>query len=975
MPTAARSGSTLGGLYVQSPSGQKLVFPLKHTEVLAKIAGNLSRCEVRQTFENPFTDPLEAVYIFPLPDEAAVDDMEIKIGDRIIKGSIKKREEAKQIYEQAKRQGRTAGLLEQERDNIFTQSLANIKPGEQIDVIIRYTDSLKFEGGDYEFVFPMVVGHRYIPGTPIDSTGDTDQVPDASRISPPVVPPETRSRHDIGVTVEINAGVPVSDVRSTSHQILIERKGKIVRVKLGGEDTIPNKDLILRYRVAGDKTQATVLTEADERGGHFAIYLIPALEYRSNEIVPKDVVFLMDTSGSQAGDPLLKSQELMRRFISGLNPDDTFTIIDFASTTRQLSAHPLPNTPQNRTQAINYINSLQANGGTELLNGIRAVLNFPPAPAGRLRSVVLLTDGYIGNDNEILAEVQRHLKEGNRLYSFGVGSSVNRFLLNRIAEIGRGTCQVVRQDEPTVEVAEKFFRQINNPVLANIQISWEGEGEAPVIYPSTLPDLFAEQPLVLFGRKQDRTAGNLRITGMAGGKKRYKTFSLNFKGAGNPAIAQLWGRQRIKDLMKQMFAGEKKSLVEAVTDTALTYQLLSQYTAFVAVSEEVRVDPEGERVSVQVPVEMPEGVSYEGIFGAAPANQPVFRSAMAPQFMTRSRGDELAGRGIEAYAPQAHQKEEEDFVELGMPFAAAPASGLRHRRRETEEDGVFMELQGLPPEDEGELLFAPSSPAPQAYHQVKQQAVAAKSAELSLTFDPNALDDVEIGEAFADNDSDMDLNRALAEADPSPIVKTVNQILARALTDAVSDIHIEPQEEFLRIRMRKDGVLQEYLRLPKKIVKPLISRFKILADLNIAERRKAQDGRMRRIFQGRTVDFLVNCLPSRYGEKICIKVLDPLTVYPEANPHLQVVSITGLDEATAKLLIQHLRNVKLPAGFSGEMVLELWVGNGRMRRIVLDDKTSTIDAPEVFNPIKRALLTSKVFSGVAGTVRITLRIN
>ena len=633
----------------------------------------------------------------------------------------------------------------------------------------------------------------------------------------------------------------------------------------------------------------------------------------------------MDTSGSQAGDPLRKSQELMRRFISGLNPDDTFTIIDFASTTRQLSAHPLPNTPQNRTQAINYINSLQANGGTELLNGIRAVLNFPPAPAGRLRSVVLLTDGYIGNDNEIIAEVQQHLKEGNRLYSFGVGSSVNRFLLNSIAEIGRGTCQVVRQDEPTVEVAEKFFRQINNPVLANIKISWEGEGEAPVIYPSTPPDLFAEQPLVLFGRlapspptpipsrERGDTAGTLRITGMAGGKKRYKTFSLNFKGAGNPAIAQLWGRQRIKDLMNQMLAGEKKSLVEAVTDTALTYQLLSQYTAFVAVSEEVRVDPEGERVSVQVPVEMPEGVSYEGIFGAAPANQPVFRSAMAAQSMTLGRG------------------------------MAAPA--------------------GMP------------AYAPQAYHKVKQKAVVAKNAELDLTFDPNALDDVEIGEAAAGDDSDMDLCCALAEADSAPILKTVNQILARALSDAVSEIHIEPQEEFLSIRMRKDGVLQEYLRLHKKIVNPLVSRFKILADLDIAERRNAQDGSMRRIFQGRTVDFLVNCLPSRYGEKICIKVLDPLTVYPEANPHLQVVRITGLDEAIAALLTQYLQNVKLPAGFSGEMVLELWVGNGRMRRIVLDDKTSTIDAPEVFNPIKRALLSWKVPSGVAGTVRITLRIN
>src|SRR5919202_2715544 len=322
----------IGGLYFHRGE-QQLVLPLKHTEVQAKIAGNVSRVEVTQTFENHFTEPLEAVYVFPLPDEAAVDDMEIKIGDRIIKGNIKKREEAQAIYEQAKQQGRTAGLLEQERDNIFTQSLANIKPGEQIDVTIRYTETLKFEGGNYEFVFPMVVGPRFIPGTSIDGSGDTDQVPDASRITQPIMPPATRSGHDIGVTVEIDAGVPISNIRSTSHQLRIEHDGQIVRLKLSREDTIPNKDLILRYQVAGDNTQATVLTHCDERGGHFAVYLIPALEYRTDEIVPKDVVFLMDTSGSQQGDPLLKSQELMRRFINAPNPDDPFTIIYLATTT------------------------------------------------------------------------------------------------------------------------------------------------------------------------------------------------------------------------------------------------------------------------------------------------------------------------------------------------------------------------------------------------------------------------------------------------------------------------------------------------------------------------------------------------------------------------------------------------------------------------------------------------------------------
>ncbi|MFB2933882.1 VIT domain-containing protein [Aerosakkonemataceae cyanobacterium BLCC-F154] len=669
-----------GGLFVQSQDGKPQVFPLKHTEVKAKVSGNLSRVEVTQTFENPFSDPLEAIYVFPLPDEAAVDDMEIKIGDRIIKGNIKKREEAQEIYDRARQEGRTAGLLEQERDNIFTQSLANIKPGEKIDVTIRYTDSLKFEGGNYEFVFPMVVGSRYIPGnsipptplnkggeernTPLNKGGeerntpltkggeerntplikggeerntplikggeerntplikggeggiDTDRVPDASRITPPVLPPGTRSGHDINVTVEIDAGVPISQVNSTSHKIATSRQNNIVKVQLNNEDTIPNKDLILRYRIAGNNTQATILTQSDEKGGHFAVYLIPALQYRRDEIVPKDVVFLMDTSGSQSGEPLAKSKELMRRFINGLNPNDTFTIIDFANTTKQLSPTPLANTKENRDRAMAYIDALDARGGTELLNGIRAVLNFPPAPSGRLRSVVLLTDGYIGNENEVIAEVQRSLKSGNRLYGFGVGSSVNRFLINRLAEVGRGTSQVIRQDEPTQEVAEKFFRQINNPVLTNIQVSWEGGGEKAIIYPLAAPDLFANQPLVLFGKKPDKINGNLQIIGVAAGGKRYgKTLPVNFNSTGNVAIAQLWARARIKDLMNQMFGGETKSGVDAVTETALNYRLLSQYTAFVAVSEEVRVNPDGTRQRVEVPVELPQGVSYEGIFG------------------------------------------------------------------------------------------------------------------------------------------------------------------------------------------------------------------------------------------------------------------------------------------------------------------------------------------------------------------------
>ena len=606
-----KSRSETGGLFA-TVDGKKEIFPLENTSVNARVAGNISRVEVTQTFANPFDKPLEAVYKFPLPDEAAVDDMEIVIGDRVIRGVIKKREEAQKIYEEAKKEGKTAGLLEQERANIFTQSLANIKPGETIDVVIRYTTSLKFEGGDYEFVFPMVVAPRYVSGTQEGVYKMMGGAAIASPINPPILPKGTRSGHDIDVTLEIDAGVEISEVRSPTHQehLEVQKSSSITRVKLSNSETIPNKDLIVRYQVASAATQATVLTQSNEQGGHFATYLIPAVEYDPQEIVPKDVVFLIDTSGSQRGSAIAQSKELMRQFINGLNADDTFTIIDFANQTRKLSSQPLLNTPQNRKRAINYVSSLAANGGTELMNGIETVLNFAPAEEGRLRSIVLLTDGLIGDDKRVIGEVAKGLKSGNRLYSFGVGSSTNRFLINRLAEVGRGTAEILPPNEPAVEVAEEFFQEINNPVLTNIEVNWEGSGDAPEIYPQRLPDLFANQPLVLYGRQTEPVSGTLRITGiMAGGKRYEKLLNVNFEGVrGNGAIAQLWGRARIKDLMNQIHWGETPSLVEQVTDTALDYRLLSDYTAFVAVSKEVRVDPQNGSLQIEVPVEQPEGV-------------------------------------------------------------------------------------------------------------------------------------------------------------------------------------------------------------------------------------------------------------------------------------------------------------------------------------------------------------------------------
>jgi Ca-activated chloride channel family protein len=667
------------GMYT-AEKGQRLPLTLKHTKVDARISGDVSRVEVQQTFQNPFKRPLEAVYVFPLPEEAAVDAMEIRIGKRVIKANIKKREEAKQIYEDAKNQGKTAALLEQERDNVFTQSVANIKPGEAIHVTIRYTAALKFESGDYEFVFPMVVGPRYIP--------QDGRVPDPGRVTPPTLKPGVRSGQDIAVNVSIESATPVTNVRSYSHRILTEPKAGALSVRLQPTDTLPNKDLIVRYRASGDRTRAGVLTQKDTRGGHFALHLTPAVTYGANEVVPRDIVFLIDTSGSQMGDAIEKSKVLMTRFIQGLNPKDTFNIVDFASATSRLSDRPLANTQANREKALAYVKALDADGGTELMNGIREILSLPAAADGRLRSFVLMTDGLIGDDRQVLAEVERSLKKGQRLYTFGVGSGTNRFLVERLAEIGRGTCKVVGPEEPDEQVAATFFRQINQPVLRDISVAWEGAGPAPLTYPAKPRDLFAGQPLVVYGRKSDAAAGTIKVSGYTADNRLYaESFKVAFGPGGNPAIAQLWGRNRLKAISAKLIGEPNQADVKAATDTALSYNLLSDYTAFVAVSEEQRVDQHGKTIRVEVPVEMPQGMTMgadkkemsRSVSGMAPPPSRVYTQAPHPKPLVDSEeklGNAptpvLALVSVQGLEPKGRASLEQRLKALAVP-AGQPA--------------------------------------------------------------------------------------------------------------------------------------------------------------------------------------------------------------------------------------------------------------------------------------------------------------
>src|SRR5262245_17960024 len=360
---SAQTGETPGTLTAVDANGQlKAVCPLKHTGLKAEHRGFTPRVVVTQNFQNPFNEKIEAVYTFPLPQNAAVDDMTMIVGERTVRGKILPREEAQKVYETAKSEGQVASLLDQERPNIFTQSVANILPGEQVKITISYVETLSYVNGAYEFVFPMVVGPRYIPGAakPVSQGNgyapDTKQVPDASRITPKSLP-GMRSGHDISLEVALDAGLSIDNIDSKTHPTDIQRPdSRSARLRLKDSETIPNKDFVLRYDVAGQAIQDALITHRSDKGGFFTLILQPPERVTAEDVMPKELVFVLDTSGSMSGFPIEKAKETMKLALDSLYPSDTFNLITFAGDTRILFPEPVPATPANLARAQAFLN-------------------------------------------------------------------------------------------------------------------------------------------------------------------------------------------------------------------------------------------------------------------------------------------------------------------------------------------------------------------------------------------------------------------------------------------------------------------------------------------------------------------------------------------------------------------------------------------------------------------------------------------
>ncbi len=592
---------------------KKIPLPLKHTDVKGQISGYIATVDVTQQFHNPYEEKIEAVYVFPLPQNAAINEFIMTIGERKIRGIIRERKEAEEIYREARRQGYVASLLTQERPNIFTQKVANIEPGKNIDVNIKYFNTLAYVDGWYEFVFPMVVGPRFNPPGYTDGVGAVARGKagiSGQKTEVQYLKPGERSGHDIAVTVEVDAGVVIEEVVCTSHVITKTSTGpEKLTVKLSSLDSIPNKDFVLRYKVAGKTVKSALVTHHDKRGGFFTLMLYPPENLSYLKRAPMEMIFVLDCSGSMRGKPIAKAKDAIKRGLRKLGKDDTFQVIRFSNNTSQFGPDPVPATPANIRKAIRYVDNLHGSGGTMMIEGIKAALDFKHDPH-RFRLVSFMTDGYIGNEVEILAAIHQRLG-ASRIFSFGVGSSVNRYLLDRMAKLGKGAVAYIGLDDSAGGVVDLFYERISHPALTDVTIDW-GDMQVTDMYPNHIRDLIVGRPVILTGRFKGRHSTTIRVTGKVGDLRQEIAIGVNLDESAvtHPGIACVWARKKIETLANQATSDNNLDLPQEIMQVALEYGLMSAYTAFIAVdSSRQTIGDHG--ITVAVPVPVPDGVRYE----------------------------------------------------------------------------------------------------------------------------------------------------------------------------------------------------------------------------------------------------------------------------------------------------------------------------------------------------------------------------
>jgi len=577
--------------------------PLKSTSADVKVVGVIADVIVTQVYRNEGKKPLEAIYVFPASTRAAVYGMKMTIGKRTIVAKIQERKEARREYEQAKQQGKSASLLEQQRPNVFQMNVANILPGDVIRVELKYTELLVPTDGIYEFVYPTVVGPRY-SNQPAETA-----LPSQRWVENPYLHQGESPTYTFDITAHLAAGLPIQHVVCTSHKvdILYDRPSRAT-IKLDPkEKSGGNRDFILKYQLAGGKVQSGLLFFEGEKEKFFLLMLQPPKRVSVSQIPPREYIFIVDVSGSMHGFPLDISKKLLRDLIGNLRPTDKFNVLLFSGGSSLMSEHSLPATSENIAHAVNLIDRQRGGGGTELLPALKRALSLTRSE-GISRSVIIATDGYVTVEEEAFDLIRKHLGEAN-MFTFGIGSSVNRHLLEGMSRVGMGEPFVIAKPEETREKAEKFRKMIESPVLTKIKVDF-GKFSAYDVEPLSIPDVFAERPVIAFGKWRGKPTGEITISGMTSSGPYLNKLDIQKEKPleSNSALQYLWARHRITLLSDYNSLRQDNERIKEVTQLGLTYNLLTAYTSFVAIDTEVRL-VNSKAITVKQPLPMPEGVS------------------------------------------------------------------------------------------------------------------------------------------------------------------------------------------------------------------------------------------------------------------------------------------------------------------------------------------------------------------------------
>jgi Ca-activated chloride channel family protein len=636
--------------FVKSEDSQVDQLPLKSTSAAVNISGVIADVQVTQVYKNEGQRPLEAIYVFPASTRAAVYGMKMTIGERVIDARISKREDARRQYEQAREQGKSASLLEQQRPNVFQMNVANIMPGDEIKVELQYTELLVPTDKVYEFVYPTVVGPRY-SNQPAATASPSEQW-----VQNPYLHQGESPTYTFDIAVTIAAGIPIKELHCLSHKVTANFAApSVATVRLDKSDADGgNRDYILRYRLDGDKIQSGLLLYEGKQENFFLLMMQPPKRVTKNLIPPREYIFIVDVSGSMHGFPLEISKKLLKDLIANLLPTDRFNVLLFSGGSSVMSAESLPATPENIQKAIYLIERQQGGGGTELLPALGRALQLKKAE-GYSRTIVIATDGYVTVEEEVFDLIRHNLGDAN-MFTFGIGTSVNRHIIEGMARVGMGEPFVITRLDEAPARAERFRTLIQSPMLTQVKVKFQ-DFSTYDIEPPSIPDVLAERPVIIFGKWRGQPRGKITLNGISGNGPYREVIDVGAVKPmeSNSALRYLWARHRIALLSDYNKLRSNDKRVKEVTDLGLTYNLLTAYTSFVAVDTEVR-NQSGQVSTVKQPLPLPQGVSDYAV------GEMKLSQAYAPLM---ARKEDPAGFEARTLRDQASSGEVKRTVALG----------------------------------------------------------------------------------------------------------------------------------------------------------------------------------------------------------------------------------------------------------------------------------------------------------------------